>query len=158
MARLNKSAAVVLALTGVLAGAVALTAQPGPRDKLAAAKTVQCTFTAYATGTWKNGEAQGELKTGKLSVQFIEINTDEGSARMAGGFGTYDIIVRLSPGALHFIQAFRDGPLYTTTIFDKESRDGKLKAVHTRHEYADVALPGFTSKPEQYYGECALGP
>ena len=48
---------------------------------------------------------------------------------MAGGFGIYDIIVRFSPGALHFIQAFRDGPLYTTTIFDKESRDGQLKAV-----------------------------
>ena len=147
-----------MALAFCLAGTVALNAQPAVRDKLAAAKTVQCAFTTYATGTWKNGEAQGELKAGKLSIQFTEINTDEGSARMVGGFGTYDIIVRLSTGALHFIQAFRDGPLYTTTIFDKESRDGKLKAVHTRHEYADVALPGFTSKPEQYYGECVLGP
>ena len=149
-------ALIVLAL--VLGGPGALRAQTTTREKLAAAKTVTCIFTVYATGTWKNGEAQGELKTAKLSVQFTEINTDEGSARMVGGFGTYDIIVRLSPGALHFIQAFRDGPLYTTTIFDKESRDGKLKAVHTRHEYADVALPGFTSKPEQYYGECVLGP
>ena len=149
---------VLLLLALVGGGPDALHAQSPTRDKLVAAKTVTCVFTVYATGTWQNGEAEGALKTGKLSVQFTEINTDEGSARMVGGFGTYDIIVRLAPGALHFIQAFRDGPLYTTTIFDKESRDGKLKAVHTRHEYADVALPGFTSKPEQYYGECVLGP
>ena len=31
-------------------------------------------------------------------------------------------------------------------------------AVHTRHEYTDVLLIGFTSRPEQYYGDCAIGP
>jgi hypothetical protein len=146
----------LLALVG--GGPDTLPAQSPARDKLAAAKTVTCAFTVSATGTWKNGEAEGALKTAKLSVHFTEINTDEGSARLVSGFGTYDIIVRLAPGTLHFIQAYRDGPLYTTTIFDKESRDGRLKAVHTRHEYADIALPGFTSKPEQYYGDCAVGP
>jgi hypothetical protein len=135
-----------------------LHAQTATRDKLAAAKAVTCTFTVYATGTWRNGEAEGTLKSGKLSVQFSEINTDEGSARLVSGFGIYDIIVRLAPGALHFIQAYRDGPLYTTTIFDQESRVGRLKAVHTRHEYSELSLPGFTSRPEQYYGDCAVGP
>jgi hypothetical protein len=149
---------VLMMLACVRGGPVALHAQTATREQLAAAKTVTCVFTVYATGTWKNGEAEGALKTGKLSVQFTEINTDEGSARMASGFGIYDIIVRLASGSLHFIQAYRDGPLYTTTIFDKESRDGRLKAVHTRHEYTDIALPGFTSKPEQYYGDCAVGP
>jgi len=148
---------VLTVLSLFLAGADALGAQTSARDKLAAAKTVKCNFSVFATGSWKDGEAQGELKTAKLVVQFTEINTDEGTARMVSGFGNYDIIVRLSEGALHFIQAFRAGPLYTTTIFDKESRDGKLKAVHTRHEYADVSLPGFTSRPEQYYGECEVG-
>ena len=133
-------------------------AQTAARDKLAVAKTATCTFTVYATVMWKSGEAEGALKTGKLSVQFSEINSDEGSARLVSGFGIYDIIVRLAPGALHFIQAYRDGPLYTTTIFDQESRDGRLKAVHTRHEYSEISLPGFTSRPEQYYGDCAVGP
>ena len=146
----------LVALVGI--GPDAIHAQTPIRDKLAAAKTVTCVFSVYATGTWRNGEAEGALKTGKLSVQFTEINTDEGSARMTSGFGIYEIIVRLAAGSLHFIQAFRDGPLYTTTVFDKESRDGRLKAVHTRHEYTDIALPGFTSKPEQYYGDCAIGP
>jgi hypothetical protein len=124
---------------------------------MAAVKSVTCEFAVIATGTWKDGQATGEVKPGKLVVQFTDVNTDDGTARMVSGFGTYDIIVRMSEGALHFIQAFRAGPLYTTTIFDKESRDGKLKAVHSRHEYADVSLPGFTSRPEQYYGECQLG-
>jgi hypothetical protein len=149
---------VVLTVLGLfLAGSNPLDAQKSMQEKLAAAKTVSCDFIVYATGTWKNGEAQGELKTAKLSVRFIEINTDEGTARMASGFGNYDIIVRLAQGALHFVQAFRAGPLYTTTIFGTESRDGKLKAVHTRHEYAEISLPGFTSRPEQYYGECEIG-
>jgi hypothetical protein len=39
-------------------------------------------------------------------------------------------------------------------VFDKETRAGRLQAVHTRHEYTAVSLPGFTSRPEQYYGDC----
>jgi hypothetical protein len=31
-----------------------------------------------------------------------------------------------------------------------------LQAVHTRHENTLIALPGFTSKPEQYYGHCEI--
>ncbi len=46
--------------------------------------------------------------------------------------------------------------MYTTTIFPSEARAGKLKAVHTRHEYTQVSLPGYTSRPERYYGECEI--
>jgi hypothetical protein len=52
---------------------------------------------------------------------------------------------------------YGSGPLYTTTVLAKESRDGRLLAIHTRHEYTDVSLPGFTSRPEMYLGECAVG-
>ena len=70
--------------------------------------------------------------------------------------GKYDIIVRYSAGYLHFIQSFLDGPLYTTTILEKKTAGGKLKAMHSRHEFTDFALPGITSSPEQYYGECEV--
>jgi hypothetical protein len=53
------------------------------------------------------------------------------------------------------MQVFRTGPLYTTTVFDKDT-DGRLKAVHSRHEYFAVPLAGATSSPEQYYGECEV--
>jgi hypothetical protein len=29
-------------------------------------------------------------------------------------------------------------------------------AVHTRHEYTDTRLVGFTSRPELYIGDCAV--
>ena len=128
----------------------------GQDGKLAGAKSIRCTFPLNATGTWKIGKAEAEVKPAKLVLEFTSINTDEGSAQLEGGSGTYDIIVRFSSGYLNFIQAFRDGPMYTTTVFQKETTQGKLKAVHSRHELFDFALPGYTSSPEQYYGECEI--
>jgi hypothetical protein len=131
-------------------------ARVAAQGKLAAAKSIRCTFPILATGSWKDGKPEGAVKPANLVLEFESINTDEGSAQLNGGYGTYDIIVRLAGAHLHFIQAYRDGPLYSTTVFDKESSNGKLKAVHSRHEYYDTALPGFTSSPEQYYGECEV--
>jgi hypothetical protein len=147
-------------LTGLLlvlaASAAAGEGQSRTAERLGAAKTLKCAFTTMATGTWKGGDAVIETRAVKLSIGFDEINADEGTARVIGAFGPSDIIVRLSYGNLHFVQSFREGPLYTTTIFPKETRDGRLQAVHTRHEYTEVSLPGFTSRPEQYYGDCSL--
>ena len=67
-----------------------------------------------------------------------------------------DIIVRLAVNSLHFVQSFREGPLYITTVIARQTKNGRWLAVHTRHEYAEIDLPGFTSKPEQYYGSCVL--
>ena len=128
----------------------------GQDSKLASVKTLQCTFPLIATGTWKNGKAEAVVKPATLTMKFVSINTDEGSAQLDGGSGTYDIIVRYASGYLNFIQSFRDGPMYTTTVFQKETTGGKLKAVHSRHELFDFPLPGFTSSPEQYYGECEI--
>ena len=42
-----------------------------------------------------------------------------------------DISLKVSGGYMHFMQSFRTGPLYTTTVFDKETTAGKFKAVHS---------------------------
>ena len=138
-----------------LAGAPSVVAQQNA-DKLFAARVVSCTFTTMASGTWNGGVAVAETKASTFSLGFDEIDADQGTARVIGAFGPSDIIVRFSAGTLHFVQAFREGPLYATTIFPQESQGAKLKAVHTRHEYTEVTLPGFTSRPEQYYGECEI--
>jgi len=147
------------ALLGVLgaaaAGAPRAVAQE-PAEKLFAANAVRCNFTTVTTGTWNADGAVAETKASKLALGFDQIETDQGTARVIGAFGPSDIIVRFSIGTLHFVQAFREGPLYATTIFPQISKDGKFKAVHTRHEYTEVRLPGFTSRPEQYYGECEI--
>ena len=48
------------------------------------------------------------------------------------------------------------GYIPPTTVLDRETTDGKLMAVHTRHEYTNTSLPSYTSRPEQYYGECEV--
>ena len=138
-----------------LAAAGGARAQAQLDERLAKASYLTCEFTTMAVGNWGAAGAAVETKPAKLSLGFRDVNADEGSARVIGPFGPADIIVRLTSGALHFVQSFSDGPMYATTIFPSESR-GKLKAVHTRHEYTQVSLPGYTSRPEQYYGECAI--
>ena len=121
------------------------------------AKNLRCTFPLNATGTWKkDGSPDAAVNPASLVLLYDSINTDEGTAQLRNGSVGSEIIVRSSNGYLNLIQSFRSGPVYTTTIFDKETTGGKLKAVHSRHEYFTTALPGATSSPEQYYGECEI--
>ena len=134
----------------------ALRTQDAVKGTLAAATDIKCAFSLIAVGGWGDKQPRAEVKPVNLVLQFEAVNADEGSAQLKSGFGVYDIVVRYAPGYLHFIQSFRDGPLYTTTVLEKATSGGKLKAMHSRHEYTDVALTGFTSSPEQYYGECEI--
>jgi len=131
-------------------------AQRSVEYRLAKVKSLKCAFSLYVTGTWKEAEPQAELKPVKLTLQFDDIDTDEGTAQAIGMFGPTHMIARLAVWSLHFMEIGSSGTLNITTIFDKETRNGRLKAVHTRHEYTDVSLPGFTSRPEQYYGDCEV--
>ncbi len=128
------------------------------QGRLATATSVRCEFSQRATGTWKNGEPQTELRPAKLSVGFNSIDTQEGTAEAVAQFGSNHIIVRLSRSNLHFLEISTSGSLFVTTVFDRDAQNGKLQAVHTRHEFTDAMLPRFTSRGEQYYGECQLQP
>ena len=134
----------------------ALATNTAAQDRLTAATSVQCTFSVIAIGTWTEGDAEAELDASTLSLQFESIDTDGATAEIVGRYGQSHIITRRTGDYLHFVQMFSVGPLYTTTIINRETRDGKFMAVHTRHEYTDTRLVGFTSRPEQYYGECAV--
>jgi hypothetical protein len=129
----------------------------GGADQLRNAKTLRCRFSASASGTWINGTPRADVKASTLSVGFDSIDVSDGTADTVGQFGPMHITVRLSGSTLHFMHMDSGGALYLTTVF-APGRDplpeGRLRAVHTRHEYTEVSLPGFTSRPEQYYGEC----
>ena len=126
------------------------------QDPLAGVTSVSCTFSVIATGTWTDGEAEASLDASTLSLRFESIDTEGATAEIVGRYGPSHIITRLAGDYLHFVQMFTAGPLYTTTIINRETRDGTFMAVHTRHEFTDVSLVGFTSRPEQYYGECEV--
>ena len=146
----------------LLLGSYAISGVARGQSRLETVTSVRCEFPINAVGAWIDGEPQAEIKklTRQLVLQFDSINVEDGTASAVGALvGAVDpthIIVQQSGTNLHFVQILRSGPLYTTTIFDRESRDGKNMAVHTRHEYTDISVPGFTSKPEQYYGDCEL--
>jgi hypothetical protein len=149
-------AAIVLYGTGW--GSRPAFAQLTAPQRLWNAKSLACTFTVVSMGNWKNGQPFATVAPAKLSFDFEDIDTDEGSARVNGPMGHSEIVAKLSNGTMHFMQSLDEGPLYLTTVFPHESAVGKLEAVHTRHEYTIVQLDGFTSRPEQYIGECTPKP
>jgi hypothetical protein len=118
-------------------------------------KGLQCTFSRSAAGTWrKDGTVEAAARTARLVLRFESVDTDTATARLRTGAVGSDVTIQLAQGYLHFMQAFRTGPLYTTTVFEAGASGGKFKAVHSRHEFFTTPLPGATSSPEQYYGEC----
>jgi hypothetical protein len=127
------------------------------QDPLGSLKKLQCTFPVQATGTWVDGAPKADVKAAKLSVSFDAIDVGGGTADTIGQFGPLHITVRLTGTTVHFMHMDSGGALYLTTVFAPgkgKLPGGNLRAVHTRHEYTEVSLPGFTSRPEQYYGEC----
>jgi hypothetical protein len=129
-----------------------------PNSKvLQSVKRVSCVFTLMTTGNWDiSGGSKVEVKPAPLKVSFQSIDTEDGTAIVNGEFGPLPIITKLTIWSLHFLQMGSEGFLRLTTVFDTESRPGKYRAVHSIHEYTKVELPGFTSRPEQYIGECEL--
>jgi hypothetical protein len=123
---------------------------------LANTSSLKCTFSLMSVGTWGKEQPEAKVQAANLVLQFSAINTDEGTAELKAQAGKFDIIVRYAGGYLNLIQSFFDGPLYSTTILEKKTAGGKLKAMHSRHEHFDVRLAGVTSSPEQYYGECEI--
>ncbi len=120
-------------------------------------RAARCVFTLQALGSWNPaGQPTAEVKPLELSVSFEAIDVDEGTAKMTTQFGTIPIVAKLTLSGLHLLSMAPEGAVYLTTIFNKRTTGDKLKAVHTRHEFTIVSLPSFTSRPEQYYGECSV--
>ncbi|HEX6992987.1 MAG TPA: hypothetical protein VF339_02450 [Gammaproteobacteria bacterium] len=123
---------------------------------LESATRVDCRFTALATGDWTGDSADATVTDVEHTAAFVDIDVDGGTAEAEGTFGASFIVVRYAHGYLHFLQMSDAGPVHLTTVFAQASSGGRLKAVQTRHEYSPIALPGFTSRPEMYVGDCEV--
>ncbi len=150
----------VIALAGLaVLGATepdAAAAQGGLDRRLAAAKRIECSFSALATGTWDKNVPAVAVTPTELTAAFFDINVDEGTAEAESAYGATFISVRYSAGYLHIMQMSDAGPLYLTTVIARAAGEGKLLAVHTRLEYTPTIIPGFTSRPEMYVGSCSI--
>jgi hypothetical protein len=127
------------------------------QGRIATAKGLRCRFSLSAAGRWEtDGTARSTVAPARLTLLFEAIDADDGTARLRTGAVTSDVAARQSGGYLHLMQVFKTGAMYTTTVFDQEATRGGFRAVHSRHESFTVPLPGATSTPEQYYGECRI--
>ena len=130
--------------------------QGADRNPLARVKSLKCTFTATATGSWKNDQPEGQVKAEEVSFTVEGIDTQEGTARIPGAPG--DITAALTANSLHFMDRSFLGNLAITTVFSRESPKGKFRAVRSRHDYQPINLPGLVTEPTviQSYGLCEV--
>jgi hypothetical protein len=147
----------------VVLGVNAVHTQTPAPVALANVQRLKCSFTLRALGTWeKDLVPVVEQTPAKLSMVFDAIDTQDGTANVldvtAPDAGAPHITVRVLANNLHFLAMNISGSVYLTTVFaDRESRAGaNFKAVHTRHEFTPTRLTGWTSRPEQYYGQCEV--
>jgi hypothetical protein len=157
-----------LILTALMAcaAAVTLTAQTANQQRLQKATNVACEFVLMTSADWaRDGAPNAAVKPATLKLGYTNVNTDDGSADVVGttsassATAELPIITRYHNGFLHFMQVTSPGELYTTTIYDQPARTAtptRMKAVHSRHSWQAFALPGYPSRPEQYYGECEV--
>lgn len=152
-----KSAAAMLMVVAFAHGAYAQTTEKNP---LAQVKSLKCRFSIYASGSWtKAQEAQAQVRQPEtLSLEIDEIDTDSGSGRVTGTAGPADVTALLTISSLHFMERSVTGTLNITTVFAGAADAKTFRAVHTRHDYLPMNLPGYESAPSvsQHYGVCEV--
>jgi hypothetical protein len=111
-------------------------------------------------GAWKTGEPQAQIKQAdQFTLTIDDIDTDSGSGRVTGTAGPVEVTALLTVSSLHFMERSVTGTLNITTIFVSDGGVKKFRAVHSRHDYLPMSIPGFTSEPTvtQNYGTCEAG-
>lgn len=147
-------------LVTVILSAVALTASAQTTDKnpLAQVRHLKCRFSVYASASWtKAQEPQAQVRQPEtLSLEIDDIDTDSGSGRVTGTAGPAEVTALLTISSLHFMERSVTGTLNITTVFAGEPDAKTFRAVHARHDYLPMSLPGFQSEPSvsQHYGVC----
>jgi hypothetical protein len=122
-------------------------------------KALKCRFTVYASGTWSKTAQEPAAQVRQpetLTLDIDEIDTDSGSGRVTGTAGPAEVTALLTLSSLHFMERSVTGTLNITTVFSGAEGATTFRAVHTRHDYLPLSLPGYVSDPSvsQHYGIC----
>ncbi len=150
-------AAAVLAF--LISGSPPASGQTVEQNPLAMVKSLKCRFPVYSVGNWKNGAPAAEVRQGQeFSLEIDEIDTDSGTARVTGTAGPTEVTALLTISSLHFMERTVTGTLTVTTVFASQGPGRRFRAVHSRHDYLPLSLPGYVSEPNvsQNYGECEV--
>ena len=142
----------------VFAFTLSAAAQTTDKNPLTQVKHLKCRFSVYASGSWtKAQEPQGQIRQPEtLQLDIDEIDADSGSGRVTGTAGPAEVTALLTISSLHFMERSVTGTLNITTVFAGDPDAKTFRAVHTRHDYLPMSLPGYQSEPSvsQHYGVC----
>jgi len=140
-------------LSMVLTGAVLSAQSADKKNPLAGIKTLKCSFPVAVSGAWKDWTPKAEMEAGPpLALVIDDIDIDGGTARI----GTTHTTALLTQNSVHFMERTMAGSLTMVTVLAQKSPKGTLRAVRSRHDYLQMAIPGFVAEPSvsQHYGEC----
>lgn len=149
--------AAVFAVLKIGIGELSLAQSDSLRERLTSASRIECRFPVLSTGTWEGSGTTATTAPAELEASYSDVDVVSGTAQAVSRYGSSYIAVRYTGDYLSLIQISDIGPLYITTVIAAETTDGRLKAVHTRHEFAASSYPDFRKRPEMYIGECTLG-
>ena len=121
-------------------------AEQGALDKLT---SLNCEFPITSVNDWSDDTPTPVIKKGqKFAFSLESIDTTKGTAKMVATAGAAGLIVVPAPEALNFMETMPSGNFNITTVFSSKTKDGKFKAVHSRHMQIGDPLPS------QAYGFC----
>ena len=123
------------------------------KNALADIRVLKCSFPVAATGSWKEWTPKAEIEPGPaLTLVIDDIDIDGGTARI----GTTHTTALLTQNSVHFMERTMAGSLTMITVLAQKGPKGTLRAVRSRHDYLQMAIPGFVAEPNvsQHYGEC----
>jgi hypothetical protein len=123
------------------------------KNALETIRMLQCSFPVSASGSWKDWTPKAAIQPGpELSLVIDDIDIEGGTARI----GTTHTTALLTQNSVHFMERTMAGSLTMITVLSQKSPKGTLRAVRSRHDYLQMAIPGFVAEPNvsQHYGEC----
>lgn len=148
---MTRAAACGLAV--LLAGFASADAQVAVNMNLMTITALECTFSASVAATWKGGEAGGVVRaTEPLSLKYDGIDTRDMIVHLAGS--PEELVLQASSTNMHILEVL-ESSVAITSVFSQPTKDGRLKAVHTRTETLQDARGAAEPTVIQYYGDCA---
>ena len=140
---------IVAALMAIqLLSAAQLVPEPGAYRDLIAARSLKCSFPWYVSVDWHRDEPQVKNARQEFGFQIDGINHQQRSARIIGNVGADDLTALRGADAVSFLERVPAGTVHVTTVYAWRNKEGRFKAVHSRH----VTIGG--PAPSQHYGYC----
>lgn len=143
----NRWARAVSSVFGALLGLGVLASQAGAED---GPKNLSCAFTGGASWSYEAGVFESKPPNPlSFSIENIDLEKQTATLRAAPDAEAGKLSVVRAINANHYLEVVNEGFLNLTTVYDKDEKDGKYPAVHSRH-FGILGQPVFG----QYTGFC----